>query len=457
LTIVEETTAPSRRSLIARGAALAALIVAFILVVYVLFFAGGGERTYHMLFSNGGQLVTGNQVLVAGQPIGSVDSISLTDNAQAQVDITTDVPLRDGTVAVIRNTSLSGVANRYISITPGPNNAKDLPSGTTIRGENTVAPVDLDQLFNTFNPRTRQGLRDFIKGNAQIYAGAAPQANKTYKYFAPALDSSQRLLAELSSDQRTFTRFIVAGGSVLTAIGQRGNDLTNLVSHAKTTLGSIASQNQALDQTLVKLPPTLRQANTTFVNLRAALDDLDPLVNAAKPATKDLPTFLRNLRPVAERSVPVFTNLATALRKPGPNNDLVSALKGLPRLEQHAATASPHAVAAINASLPTISFARPYGPELAAFVTKIAQATSYYDADGHYVRVSPADTGVFAYNAGTQVLNPIPPSAQYTNLETGVYTRCPGGATQPISGSNPFLDDGSLIGQCDPNDVPPGP
>ena len=457
MTLVEETTAPARKSRLARVVALAALIVAFILVVYVLFFAGGDGRIYHLLFQNGGQLVPGNQVLVAGQPIGGVDSISLTNDSQADVTVSMDVPLREGTVAVIRTTSLSGVANRYISITPAPNNAKELPSGSTLHGESTVAPVDLDQLFNTFNPRTRQGLRDFIKGNAQIYAGAAPQANKTYKYFAPSLDATQRLLTELTSDQRTFTRFIVASGSVLTAIGQRGNDLTNLVSHANTTLGAIASQNQALDQTLVKLPPTLREANTTFVNLRAALDDLDPLVNAAKPATKDLPTFLRNLRPVAERSVPVFTDLATALRKPGKNNDLVSALRRLPKLEKHAAKASPHTVAAINASLPTISFARPYSPELAGFLTKIGQATSYYDANGHYVRVSPADTGVFAYNSGTQQLDPIPPSAQYTGLETGVYTRCPGGGTQPIAGSNPFLDDGALIGACNPSDVPPGP
>jgi phospholipid/cholesterol/gamma-HCH transport system substrate-binding protein len=457
LALIEETAAPTRRSLVARGAALAALIVGFILIVYVLFFSGGGGRTYHLLFSNGGQLVTGNQVLIAGQPIGSIESISLTDNSQAEVTIHTDEPLREGVQAVIRATSLSGVANRYISITQGPNNARELPDGATISGVHTVAPVDLDQLFNTFNPRTRQGLRDFIAGNAQLYAGAAHPANKTYKFFAPSLDASQRLLAELSADQRTFTRFIVASGSVLTAIGQRRNDLTNLVTHANTTLGSIASQNQALDQTLVDLPPTLRQANTTFVNLRATLDDLTPFVNAAKPATKDLPQFLRNLRPVAERSVPVFNDLATAFRKPGRNNDLVAALNGLPRLEHNAASASQSSVQAINASLPTIKFARPYSPDLIAFITKIGQATSFYDANGNYVRVSPADTGVFAYNAATQRLNPIPPSDQYAGLQTGIYTRCPGGATQAIPGSNPFLDDGALIGQCDPNDVPPGP
>ena len=46
------------------------------------------------------------------------------------------------------------------------------------------------------------------------------------------------------------------------------------------------------------LPGALRQANTTFHNLRPALDDLDLLVNAAKPATKNLAPFLRQLQPV---------------------------------------------------------------------------------------------------------------------------------------------------------------
>ena len=41
------------------------------------------------------------------------------------------------------------------------------------------------------------------------------------------------------------------------------------------------------------LPGTLRKANTTFVNLRAALDDLDMLVAESKPATKELDALLR--------------------------------------------------------------------------------------------------------------------------------------------------------------------
>ena len=42
----------------------------------------------------------------------------------------------------------------------------------------------------------------------------------------------------------------------------------------------------ALARALELLPGTLRKANTTFVNLRATLDDLDVLVAESKPATR---------------------------------------------------------------------------------------------------------------------------------------------------------------------------
>ena len=45
----------------------------------------------------------------------------------------------------------------------------------------------------------------------------------------------------------------------------------------------------------------------------------------------------------------------------------------------------------------------------------------------------------------TGQLAPIPPSQQFNDLKFGTFTRCPGGATQPIAGSNPFTDDGSLL------------
>jgi phospholipid/cholesterol/gamma-HCH transport system substrate-binding protein len=469
---------PGRTALFARVIAGGALLIGFVLVLVVLF-GGSSGRKYHLLFENGGQLISGGQVLVAGQPIGKVDDISLTDDGQAEVTISVDETLHKGTTAVIRATSLSGIANRYVSISPGPNNAPELADGATLAGDKTTSPVDLDQLFNTFTPRARKGLQDVIQGSAAVYDGHSAGARSTYKYFAPSLDATRRLFAELTSDSRAFSQFLVQGSQALGAIAERRHDLASLTANANQALGAIASQNDALDRSLVAFPPALRQANTTFVNVRAALDDLTPVVNATKPATKDLAPFLRKLRPVAERSVPVVRNLRLAVNRSGKTNDLTDSLRELPRAEGKASRGIPRTIAGLNASQPVVEFARPYMPDLMGFLSKFAEVSSFYDANGHYARVSTADANLFHYcGAGdsnpvcvggggsysTGQLAPIPPSQQFDDLTFRNFIRCPGGATAPVPGSNPFTDDGSLLSggqppnpKCDTADVPPGP
>jgi phospholipid/cholesterol/gamma-HCH transport system substrate-binding protein len=456
-------------STVARVAAVGALLAALVIVVFLLFSNGSGH-SYHLLFQTGGQLVPGNEVLVAGQRIGLVDEIDLTDDWQADVTITTDEPLRDGTEAVIRSTSLSGVANRYVSITQGPTDSPELADGSVITGERTLTPVDLDQLFNALNPRARKGLQEVIQGFATTYGGAGEEANESYKYLNPGLSSTQRLLAEVTRDQQVFTDFLVDGSKVVTAIASRRDDLSGLVANGNTALGAIASQNEAFDRALVALPPALRQANTTFVNLRAALDDLDPLVATSKTATRDLAPFLRDLRPVARKAVPVFHDLRLTLVRQGRANDLNEILKDLPKLRRRGSTAFPATINALDASQDYVEVARPYMPDLLGWLTKFGQVTAYYDASGHYARVQPANSDIFAYDEAqdpapnTGVLEPIPLSQQFdffrnTPGALGPFLRCPGSVTQPNSGwpnpqDHPFLDNGNLgANDCDPSDV----
>jgi phospholipid/cholesterol/gamma-HCH transport system substrate-binding protein len=435
--------------------------------VLILLFGGSSGRTYHLMFDNGGQLVTGNEVLVAGQKIGGVESIDLTEDAQADVTISVDEPLHEGTTAIIRATSLSGIANRYVALTPGPNSNRKLPEGARLGTDETTSIVDLDQLFNTFKPQTRRALQKVISGSATIYNGHTQGARRTYKYFAPSLNSARRLFDELDRVDRTLSQFLVTGSRALGTIAERRNDLAELTVNANQALGAIAAENSALGRTLEAFPPALRQANTTFVNLRATLDDLDPVVTATKRSTKNLTPFLRRLRQVSQRGVPVIRDLSLAVNRPGKVNDLTDALRLQPGTERVARRTLPNALQALDDSQPTVQFIRPYSPDLFAWLQKFAADAATYDADGHYVRVSTADANVFHYcQAGDTnpvcadetpgTLAPIPLSQQFNDLDFGLFTRCPGGATQPIAGSNPFLDGGNLDGECDPSDVPPG-
>src|SRR3954454_25153648 len=165
--------------MVARAIALAALVAA-VVVVAVLLLRSGDTHTYHIRFENAGQLVKDDDVQVGGRRIGSVDDITLTNDNQADVKISIEnayAPLREGTTALIRQTSLSGVANRYITLTMAPNNAKALSDGATIGAEKTTARVDLDQLFNTLDPKTPKALQEVIQGSATQFDNKGQQAN----------------------------------------------------------------------------------------------------------------------------------------------------------------------------------------------------------------------------------------------------------------------------------------
>jgi len=455
----ERKPAASRGTTPARLATIAALAIA-VIVLAVVFFSGGGGHKYTLVFQNAGQLVPDNQVLIGGSPVGSVESIGLTDDNLAEVKVEVDQELHEGTTATIRATSLSGVANHYVSISPGPNSSPALEDGAELGLSSTTTPVDIDQFFNTFPPRVRRGLANFIKGNAAIYSGQGEKANDAYKYFGAALNRTGAFARELNADQRLLSRFVVSSARLTTAVAGRGEELSSAVGNATTAFDAIAGQNENFDATLRELPPVLRQSNTTFVNLRAALDDLEPLVETAKPATKELAPFLAELRPVFQKLVPFTHNLRLVVSRPGKANDAADLLATLPKVEQLASSAFPHAEKGIEDFQPNLNFIRAYTPDLFNALSKLGQVAGYYDGNGHYVRAVTAGQNLFKYNAGSSELEPIKKSEQFDPFENvHTHRRCPGGATQPAAdGSNPWVGGASVdSSECNPADVPPGP
>lgn len=447
----------------ARIAAVGGLAILVIALGYVVFFSGDGGHKYNFVFQNASQLVPENQVLIGGHPVGAVESIDLTENNLAEVTVNVEQELHEGTTATIRATGLAGVANHYVSISPGPNSSPSLEEGATLGLGSTTTPVDLDQFLNTFPTPVRRGLGQFVRGNAAIYSGRGEDANQAFKYFGPALNRTGAFLRELNADQRLLQRFVVSSSKLTTAVAQRGGQLSSAVSNASTAFAAIASQNAAFDKSLRLLPPVFRQGNTTFVNLRAALDDLDPLVETAKPATKNLAPFLAELGPVLSKAVPVFRNLRLSVSRPGFANDTAELLAALPAVEQRAGRAFPHAEEGTAAFQPSLNFARAYTPDIFNGFGKLGQITGYYDGNGHYARVQFGNLNIFKDNEGK--LEAIPSSRQFEAFgeSAGVRRSCPGGATQSSPGSNPFTEPpfaGSGVhpsSECNPADAPPGP
>jgi phospholipid/cholesterol/gamma-HCH transport system substrate-binding protein len=459
-------------SFIGRVAALAAVAIAIVAVVVILL-SGGSSYQVKAVFTNASQLVPGDQVQVAGNPVGSVSKITLSPSGQAELTLTinnsTYEPLHQGTDATVRLTSLSGIANRYVDLRLGSGTAAKIPNGGVIPTSDTTSAVDFDQLFNTLDGPTRKGLQNVIQGSAAQYANAGQKAQAAWQYLNPAVASSSLLFRELNRDTSKFTNFIVKSGNLVSDIAQRQSDLSGLVQHLNTTTQALAAQHTALGQSLQRLPGFMRLANTTFVNLRSALDDLQPLVDASKPVAPKLQKLLEQLKPLAEDSVPTVRDLSDIIKKPGSDNDLIELTKlGVPLAQATVRDtkangktrpgAFPISTTALNDSTPELATARPYAVDLTGWFEGYTHPGTI-DANGGASRIAPV-VGVGSIENGTlnifdSLLNVLPGSndrLQFAQqmLTTGQGDRCPGSMER---GALYYPESGF---PCDPNQVPTG-
>jgi len=465
-----------------------AIAAAVAVVAFVLIGSGGTDFTFKARFQNASQLVKGNLVQVAGDKVGDVKEINLTRDGQAEITMRiTDpdyAPLRKGTEATVRQASLSGVANRYVDLKlpPETSASADMEEGAVIPTTETTTAVDLDQLFNTFDPQARKALTGVIRGFATQYGGRGEAANRGFLYLNPTLASSSRLFEELNRDTPLLKRFIVSSSKLVTDVADRRDDLAGLVDNLANTTGAIANQKGSLSSAVQQLPPFMRRANTTFVNLRATLDDVDPLVEDSKPVAKKLRPFLAALRPLARDARPTLRDLSRLIRTPGKSNDLIEATRALVPLRdvtvrdvqvngKQREGAFPATVKALAKGTPELAFGRPYAVDLTGWFDDFSTSGDA-DANGAASR-APLHVNAFGAVSGQTggiagalsglgngavgnilTLAPIPPQMQQQVFEQtatlGLRNRCPGSmergeAYKPTPDFN-----------CDINQVPTG-
>jgi phospholipid/cholesterol/gamma-HCH transport system substrate-binding protein len=432
-------------SAIGRVAAVGAVIAAIVLVGLILF-GGGGVGGYKVKahFLNAGQLVKGNPVQVGGVPVGSVKGIRITDDGEAEVELSIDgdhAPLRRGTRAEIRQFSQSGLANRYVDLTLPPNSDDEIPDGGVIETDHTVTQVDLDELYNTLDPKTRRSLQGFFKGSAEQWRNMADEANLGFQYLNPALSTSRRLFNELTKDTPLLQRFLVDSSQMVTALAERRDDLAGLIGNLNDTTRALGSQKEALAESIGRLPPFMRRANTTFVNLRSTLNEVDPLVEASKPVAKRLQPFLSQARAFAADAEPTVRDLSITIRKSGRANDLINLLQTFPPLAEIATVkkersyapggksyavgetrgAFQESVDALKGGAGEISFARPYTTDFLGWFDDFSTTGGGFDALGATAR---------GFITMSEFLHK-------DSLAYKQYKRCPGSAEAPTKdGSN---------------------
>jgi phospholipid/cholesterol/gamma-HCH transport system substrate-binding protein len=421
-----------------------------VIVIAVLVFGSGSPYTVRAQFQNASGLVTGNNVLIGSAAVGTVSGIGLTPNGLAEVTLHLHGVghLHQGTIARIYEDSLSGIASKYVELEPGPSGAPAINSGGTIGAGNTYSEVNLDELFNTLDAKTRRGLSNLIQGEAASLKGKGVAANRTLEYLAPGLASASEVTKELTRDEPSFDGLLVQGAKAMQTLASKSNELTQLISNTSQTAAAVDRQSQALQQSLDLLPGVLQRSTTTFAGLDTTLDALTPVVNASKPNLAQLAPFASALNTTSKQALPTVGQLNDLVSNPSGSGDLISLLQASPSLARTAATAYPELIKQFHHSIPQLDYLRDYTPDVVAALSNIGQASSYYDANGHYVRTQP-DTLALAID-GSNELVAQPPSQRYAGL-THVTERCPGSAVTPSpDGSTPLVVPGCSASQATP-------
>ena len=488
--------------MIGRIAALVALAIGVVLVFMLL--SGGGED-YEVTaeFENASQLVNGNEVVVAGTAIGTVKEIELGPQGQALVTFTVGedyAPLSRGTTATVRSPSLSQIAGRQVQLNLPPDETAgpEIESGETMTLAETTSEVDLDQLFNTLSPKTIKDLKHVIEGFEQSYEGVGPQANEGLKYLNPLLSTSRRVFGELNADQTAFENLIVDTSQLSGALAERAPDVSALIGNLNLMMNAIGDRKEQLASAVSQFPDFMRRTNTTFVNLRAALDDVDPLVDASRPAARELQPFMAQLRAASADAVPTIKDLDAIVKRPGRDNDLVELTRLQPSLTEAAVGSGspdcgPGAVNARDLQIPAdddfdqgafgeaicalsngetnLEFFRAYTPELVGWFDDFGHS-GFIDAIGGIGRIGTTFNPFSVSLPGglPDILGPVlspEEEALASALDTGNNRRCPGGNERPLGPADPsddsvpFTDGGALtadeVGDCDPSHVAPGP
>ena len=462
----EGGTGLSRAGRIAAVAALAGAIG----LLFMLLFSASEEYQVKARFQSAGQLVKGNLVQNAGRGVGLVKNIELAEDGTAEITLKIDdelAPLRSGTRATIRTASLSGVANRYVDLELPPGESQEeIPDGGLIPLQQTTTVVDLDHLFSLFDAKTRKGLKNVIRGFGASYEGKSQQANAGWEYLNPSLVASRRLFEELSYDQHALEEFVVSNAKLVSDISERRDDVAKLVDRLATTFNAIAVEKGSLEQAIAALPPFMRRANTTFLNLRATLDDVDPLIEESAPVTPKLRAVLAQLRPFARDATPTFRNLATLVKRGGKENDLIDLANSVFAFRDvttkpgtyNGATREgsfPAAVRSLKGQTPQWAFQRPYAVDLTGWFDDFSHS-GIYDAFGSASRVS-SNVSAFAFINGA--LKPVPEELRgqvFSEVATlGQRNRCPGSTERPADDkSNPYKPSPDY--HCDETQIPPG-
>ena len=348
-------------------------------------------------FREATQLAQQSDVRISGVSVGKVQDIELAPNGEdALATIYLDDkygPIPRGTRAVLRTKTLLG--ETYVELAPGDADSPKLPDGATLPAANIAESVQLDEIFRTFDARTRAAFQEWQQQAAIAIEGNGQALSTAFAEFDPFFSEFDKLFRVLDTQRLAIRQLFRNGAVTFQALRGRDGQVAELIRNSNAVFQTTAARDRDIEALFRAFPTFLDESRLTFDRLKEFALNTDPLMRQLLPAAEELsPTFIslakfapqakgffEGFGPVIERSDTAFPALRKFLRDDFPvllrsidpfARNLNPILTGLSLYKRELTAAMGNVAAATNARLPSnadgvnVHYLRamgPFGPE----------------------------------------------------------------------------------------------
>jgi phospholipid/cholesterol/gamma-HCH transport system substrate-binding protein len=344
-------------------------------------------------FNEGTQLAVESDVRISNVSVGKVKSIDLADSgpnrdlAVAEIEIDSSyAPIPADTRAMLRQKTLLG--ETYVELTQGDRDGPTLSEGGSLPRAQVQPSVQLDEIFRTFDARTRAAFQSWMQQLAIASSGRGADLSAAIANLEPFTEDANRLLRVLDTQQGAVQQLVRNTGEVFGALSERRGQLQGLIRNSGVVFRTTAVRNRDLEATFRALPTFLDESRLTLDRLGSFSVNANPLISQLHPAARALSADLKPIAKVA----PDFRGFFTGLRKTEKR-----AQSGLPALQRLLDTDLPPLLTEIHPFsqqlTPIIGEIGRYQRDITGLISNFAVATNATGttesgASGHYIRSS---------------------------------------------------------------------
>ena len=239
-------------------------------------------------FNEATQLAEQSDVRISGVDVGKVQGIELAPNGrQALATVNIDDkygPLPASTRAMLRTKTLLG--ETYIELTPGSNKGDELRDGGTLPEANVAESVQLDEIFRSFDPKTRAAFQSWMQEAAVAINGQGQNLSYAIGEFEPTFSEFEKLFRVLDSQKLAVAQLFRNGATTFEALRGREGELANLIQSSNEVFKTTAARNQDIEALFRAFPTFLDESRTTTARLKTFAVDADPLMKQLVPVAE---------------------------------------------------------------------------------------------------------------------------------------------------------------------------